>query len=533
MEKKSTWLLDFRSNTYSQTGEDGIIAKMLEILPQKNKWCVEFGASDGIHASNTRNLIEKQDYSAVLIEGNKTVFKKLQNNYSENSNVITINTFVGFDKKNNLDHVLENIATPANFDFLSIDIDGNDFHVWKAVQKYRPKIVCIEFNPTIPTEVDFVQPPNPRTNQGASLLSLVKLGKEKGYELVSVLPFNAFFVRSEYYPLYEIRDNSPTTLRANLDHVTYLFTGYDGSVLLRGCKNLPWHGMELIESRMQLLPGFLRQYPGNYTRIKKMLFFVWFAVSSPHIFFKKALRRCRGAAMKNEVVKNVEGWLTPSESDFLYKTAQKCSGRGVIVEIGSWKGKSTIQLAKGSKAGHQVPVYAIDPHTGAPEHHAIFGTTQIWTFDEFKKNINDAGVSDTVHPIVDRSENVAKNWREPIEFLWIDGAHAYKLAKLDFDSWYPHLIDGGIIAYHDTVGEVKKVVKENIWLSGHFRKCGLVDLIAFGEKSITPITHWQKAKNSWVIWLSDLQDFGRKIPLPSFMRKPLKLITKVCINSKL
>jgi hypothetical protein len=103
---------------------------------------------------------------------------------------------------------LAKTAIPLGFDFLSIDIDGNDFHVWNATRVYRPKFICIEFNPTIPTEIDFVQPASLNISQGSSLKSLVALGTAKRYELASVLQFNAFFVRVDLFPRLEIADNS-------------------------------------------------------------------------------------------------------------------------------------------------------------------------------------------------------------------------------------------------------------------------------------------------------------------------------------
>lgn len=298
MKKTPTWLLDFKSDKYSLMGEDGIIEKIIKTLLNNNKWCVEFGAWDGKYASNTRNLIENKNYSAVLIEGDKNKFKDLQKNYLNNSKVITLNKFVGFDKKNNLDQILKNTPIPIDFDFLSIDIDGNDYYVWKAMSKYKPKVICIEFNPTIPTKVRFVQPPDPSVNQGASLLSLTELGKEKGYELISVLAVNAFFVKSEYYPLFQInKNNSPEVLRTNVDFVTYLFSGYDGKIFLQGLKKLPWHGLELNESKMQLLPGFLRKYPCNYNNVEKTLAAIYLLFSYPRIFFKKLFYRLKGRVL--------------------------------------------------------------------------------------------------------------------------------------------------------------------------------------------------------------------------------------------
>jgi hypothetical protein len=279
--RKPTFLLDFSYNVYSEAGEDGVIEKILEILPENDRWCVEFGAWDGIYCINTRNLIVNKGYSAVLIEADKNKFKDLKRNYFGNPKVITINRFVGWSDNDNLDQILKDTPIPVDFDLLSIDIDGNDYHVWKAIRKYKPKVVVIEFNPTIPTGIRFVQPPDPSINQGASLSSLVDLGKEKGYELVAVLPYNAIFVKSEYFPLFQIEDNRPEVLRTNLDKITYLFIGFDGTIFLHGCKMLPWHGIKLKESHFQVLPRFLRKYPGNYSKIEKICFSIYLLLSDP------------------------------------------------------------------------------------------------------------------------------------------------------------------------------------------------------------------------------------------------------------
>ena len=294
MNKSPTWLLDFKSDTYSQTGEDGIIKKILEVIPRNDKWCVDFGAWDGLYLSNARNLIETKGCSAILIECNKVKFAELKKNYAQNKNVITINRFVGFEKEDNLDQILKMTPIPNDFDFLSIDIDGNDYHVWKAISDYHPKIVCIEFNPTIPTEIEFIQSADPSVKQGASLLSLVKLGKDKGYELVSVLKFNAFFVRSKYYPLFKMESNSPKVLRTNLSDITYLFSGYDGKIFLTGSLRLPWHGgIELRESRVQHLPRIIRKYPRDYGNIEKIIFKLYRFFSKLHTLIGKESRRLR------------------------------------------------------------------------------------------------------------------------------------------------------------------------------------------------------------------------------------------------
>jgi hypothetical protein len=289
-----TWLLDYKKNVFSQSGEDGIIDKILDILPFSDHWCVEFGAWDGVRLSNTRHLILSKGFSAVLIEGDRRRFLELKNNYIQTEDrVIPIQSFVGFGDHDNLDEILEQTPIPQDFDLLSIDIDGNDYHVWKRVEHYQPKIVVVEFNPTIPTEVRFVQPADPSVNQGSSLLSFVELGKEKGYELICVLPLNAFFVRKEYFSLFQMESNEPQSLRTDLSAITYLFTGYDGRLFLRGASDLPWHGIRLNESSLQPLPLFFRRYSGNYTRFHKITFAAYLLYKEPSLFVHLVHRRLR------------------------------------------------------------------------------------------------------------------------------------------------------------------------------------------------------------------------------------------------
>mgnify|MGYP002399702119 CR=1 FL=1 len=273
--KNPVWLLEFASKVYSQTGEDGIIEKILDTLPEKDHWCVEFGAWDGRQACNSRNLIENHQYRAVLIEGDGEKFQTLKSNYSSNTSVYPINAFVGFQQVDGLDQILKNLPVPTNFDFLSIDIDGNDYHTWQAMDIYKPKCICVEYNPTIPTEVEFVQPADITINQGNSLLSFVKLGQSKGYELICAMQFNAFFVQKEYFPLFEIADNHPESLRKDLSKITYIFSTYDGGVHIRGFGGLPWHNVKMTESKIQPLPRFLRKFPPNFGAIESFLYKIY------------------------------------------------------------------------------------------------------------------------------------------------------------------------------------------------------------------------------------------------------------------
>jgi hypothetical protein len=289
--KSADWLWEQRSDVYSQEGEDGIISAILDCLPKDDTWCVEFGAADGKYLSNSRNLIEHRGFSAVLIEADNGKFTRLREMYASQPQVHTKKATVGFNSDDGLDQVLAATPVPRDFSFLSIDIDGNDYHVWKAIQEYVPRIVCIEFNPTIPTEVDFVQPADPEVIQGSSLTALVELGRAKGYELAAVLRINAFFVRRDLFGLLGISDNDPRRLRKDLSDVTWFFVGYDGTVFLRGGRMLPWHRLPLFEKRFQALPRWLRRYPTKFGLLRKAAYGGYLLWSDPRTLFRKLRNR--------------------------------------------------------------------------------------------------------------------------------------------------------------------------------------------------------------------------------------------------
>jgi hypothetical protein len=268
-ELQSNWLIKYAKNITSQYGEDGVIGKALEILGESDKWCVEFGSWDGKVCSNTYNLITAKDYNAVHIEASDKRFKDLQNTFAGNDKVHMFNSFVGFNQHDSLNTILVNTPIPNNFDFLSIDIDGNDYHVWDAFKNYKPKLVIIEFNPTVPPNLEFVQPKDISVTQGTSLLSMAKLGKEKGYELVATTTNNALFVDEKYFDRFEIKDNSVEKMMTDRSYITQMFCGYDGHVFLRGFKKMPLQQIEIKESRVQQLPKWARKVVGDRNVIRR------------------------------------------------------------------------------------------------------------------------------------------------------------------------------------------------------------------------------------------------------------------------
>jgi predicted O-methyltransferase YrrM len=184
-----------------------------------------------------------------------------------------------------------------------------------------------------------------------------------------------------------------------------------------------------------------------------------------------------------KLTNNVEGWLSVSEGKLLYDLAKKCKGKGVIVEIGSWRGKSTIWLGCGSRDGNNVEVFAIDTHRGSPEQKAIYGNA-IWTYEDFKRNISDAELNNLVIPIISTSELAAKSFKKHVELIFIDGNHDYDFVKKDYEMWYPKVIYGGIMAFHDTITwpGPTKVIFDSFYNSNNFADIRFNDSITYARK---------------------------------------------------
>ncbi len=223
----------YRKSITSQYGEDGVIKRIFEIIGTENKWCVEFGA--GADNNNTWTLVNEEEWCAVLVEAHPVYYKELVRNYTGNSRVTCLDSFVHWKSGNTLDVILKKTKIPLDFDFLVIDIDGHDYQVWKIVEEYRPRVVMIEYNGNIPLDVAFVQPQDSRTvRTGSSLRALVDLAKTKGYELVYAHIANAIFVCRELFPQFGIADNSPEALVEPFWPERRFFQGYDGAIVLLG-----------------------------------------------------------------------------------------------------------------------------------------------------------------------------------------------------------------------------------------------------------------------------------------------------------
>lgn len=194
----------FRSNVFSQNGEDGVLEELIKRLKVTSihGQCVEFGAWDGIHFSNTFNLVRNHGWKALYIEGNLGKYQQLVKTAQDYPNIIPVNSWISFEPNSDssIDQVLKKNQIPYDFDILSIDIDSYDLEVWMSMMHFSPKVVVIEINSTYPPGV---RQTHSDSLQGASFTSTLEVGLEKGYRLV-LHTGNMIFVKSEFVSLLNI-----------------------------------------------------------------------------------------------------------------------------------------------------------------------------------------------------------------------------------------------------------------------------------------------------------------------------------------
>jgi MMP 1-O-methyltransferase len=184
-----------------------------------------------------------------------------------------------------------------------------------------------------------------------------------------------------------------------------------------------------------------------------------------------------------EATRKVPGHLTEKEARFLGLLAACVPAKGTIVEIGSFKGRSTVMLAKVASHYGGGPVVAIDPHNSPIlfDHRA---NPDASSYRDFLDSIQSAGVAAHVEPHAEYSNAVAKSWNRPIRILWIDGDHTYEGAKSDLDGFFPYVEPLGVVAFHDALNVFPgpiRVFVEDVLGSDRFGPAGFVHSIAWAQ----------------------------------------------------
>lgn len=204
-----TSLKKYEHATVSQWGEEGVIDEIFNRIGVKYEMCVDVGAWDGKLYSNTY-LLSAMGWHRIMFEKNE---KKADLELLPND------VFIAKEVKD-LDAELKPLNVPTDFDFLNIDIDGDDYWLWHDMLKYRPKVICIEYNQTVAPGISVVQERG--GSFGASSKALLDLAELKGYVFVHATVTNMFFVLKEYERFFPMVSGIPT------EWVVYGGIGYNG-----------------------------------------------------------------------------------------------------------------------------------------------------------------------------------------------------------------------------------------------------------------------------------------------------------------
>tara|TARA_B100001778_G_scaffold286495_1_gene253840 strand:- start:106 stop:981 length:876 start_codon:yes stop_codon:yes gene_type:complete len=208
----------YEASLFSQNGEDGIIRYIFSQIGFDSRYFVEFGF--GAHQCNSLRLILHENFKGLMMDGSEEQCRifNLTCKAKGISDVHAVNAFIDRD---NLEHLIRSNNIPAEIDFLSIDVDGNDYWFWRCLQCINPRVICIEYNSGIGSKYSWTIPYNKEFERfsahpsgffaGASIKALESLGEKKGYRLVGcdTTGTNAFFLRND------LGNNQIPTLKAS------------------------------------------------------------------------------------------------------------------------------------------------------------------------------------------------------------------------------------------------------------------------------------------------------------------------------
>jgi hypothetical protein len=230
----------------SQNGEDGILRYLFDEIGFESRWFVEFGF--GAAQCNALRLMLKEGFHGLLMDGsrdNVACFKHAAAQHGIDR-VTAVQAFITLD---NLQQLIKDNGVPRDIDFLSLDVDGNDYWFWEALDCISPRVVCIEYNAGIGPDLALTVPYDPAFERyskhasgfyyGASLAALESLGKRKAYYLIGCdsTGTNAFFLRDDI----EIAGITALTAReAYRPHANWLGRGISEAAQLEFMQSMPY-----------------------------------------------------------------------------------------------------------------------------------------------------------------------------------------------------------------------------------------------------------------------------------------------------
>jgi hypothetical protein len=196
-------LLRHGFKVYSQHDEDGIIQEIFRRVGTTSRTFVEFGVETGAECNTTKLLIE--GWSGLWIEASAPSCQRIASLFDAFLRDKRLTLHQSMVTAENINELIRSGGFSGEIDLLSIDIDFNDYWVWKAIEVANPRVVTIEYNAGLRPPMSVTVPYQPNRSSdgtnffGASLEALVRLGRTKGYRIVScnISGSNAFFVRED------------------------------------------------------------------------------------------------------------------------------------------------------------------------------------------------------------------------------------------------------------------------------------------------------------------------------------------------
>ena len=221
-------LIKYGQKIYSQNEEDGMILEIFNRIGTTNKTFVEFGAGDGLE-NNTLALL-LNNWKGLWIDGSSRSINNIKDHFKSVINSQRLKVVEAFITKDNINEIISSNISDKEIDLLSVDIDGNDVHIFNEISVINPRVVIMEYNAKFPPPIEFCVDYNPTHGwqgddyMGASLKYIDTNLNKKGYKLVGcdLAGVNAFFVRDD---LVEDKFLAPYTAEKHYQPAKYFLVG--------------------------------------------------------------------------------------------------------------------------------------------------------------------------------------------------------------------------------------------------------------------------------------------------------------------